>query len=67
MNDLTILEVRALLSRAVNAALNNGMTPLECCMIIDSIKSDLLIQVPYKALADQQEELTKDKEEESDV
>lgn len=58
MPDLNILEIRALLSRSVNAAVNSGATPLEIAMIMDSIKADLLIQVPYKALADQQAELT---------
>ena len=66
MDDLTLLEARALLSRAVNAAVNAGGSPLQVAMLMDSVKADLLIQVPYKALADQQSE-NKEQEEDADV
>lgn len=56
INDLTRLEIRAMLSRAVNAGINGGMTPLEMVLMVDSIKADLLMTVPYQALSDQEKE-----------
>lgn len=63
--NLTLLDVRAMIARTVNAAINTGcLEPLEVAMVMDSIKADLLIQVPYSALSETQKE---PEEEDADV
>lgn len=63
--NLTLLDVRAMIARTVNAAINTGgLEPLEVAMVMDSIKADLLIQVPYSALSETQKE---PEEEDTDV
>lgn len=64
MATLDLLETRALISQTVNAALGKGVDPMTCAMVLDSIKADLLMNVPYRALTEQAEE---NKEEDTDV
>lgn len=56
VNELTRLEVRGMITRAVNAGIQAGLSPLEVAMTLDSIKADLLLQASYQALAEQEEE-----------
>lgn len=56
VNELTRLEVRGMITRAVNTGIQAGLSPLEVAMTLDSIKADLLLQASYQALAEQEEE-----------
>lgn len=63
MKTIDSLEARGLLSRSVNAIIGKGAEPLDVVLLLDSIKADLLMSVPYKALADQEEEMNEIHEE----
>lgn len=68
MKNLTALETRAHISRACNNAMSAGADALTIAMLLDSVKADLLMQVPYTALAELQEENeNKQQEENADV
>lgn len=57
MNNLLILDVKAMFSRAVNTAIDAGLSHLETAMILDAVRADVLEQVPFAALAEQRERL----------
>lgn len=56
MATLDLLEARGLISKVINNTISKGVDPMTCAALLDSVKADVLMTVPYKALAEQQEE-----------
>lgn len=67
MNTLNILELRARLSQACNAAIEAGTDAVTIAMVLDSVSSDLKLQASYKALSELQAETQNNQEEDTNV
>lgn len=65
MATLELLEARGLISQVINTIIGKGIDQMTCAVLMDSVKADILMTVPYKALAEQQAENTE--EENTDV
>lgn len=66
-NTLTILELRAQIARACNAAASAGVPPVMIAMTLGSVSADLNLQGAYNALAEYENEIRKKQEENADV
>ena len=56
MPTLELLESRAIIVRACNDLLRSGADAFSVALLLDSVKADLLIEVPYNALTKYAEE-----------
>lgn len=50
------LITRAKLSRVINDAIREGADTMDLVLLLDSVKADLLIQIPYQVLAAKEQE-----------
>lgn len=62
MSTLNQLEARAQLSSLCNMAINSGVSVFEMSLILDSVKADLLVQVPYISLKESEDTKREDDE-----
>lgn len=66
-NTLAILELRAQIARACNAAAAAGVSPVTIAMTLGSVSADLNLQGIYRALAEYENETKKEQEENANV